>query len=145
MPTIAWNPELVLNQPVMDATHQGFIDRLGALEEAVATAPHDTGAVLAELVRHTEEHFAQEEHWMTALGFAASNCHAAQHASVLEVMREAARRHGASPDLVLLRTLVAALDEWFGIHARSMDAGLAAGMAAAGYDPVTGRAVGLFP
>lgn len=145
MPTIAWSPELDLHQPEMDTTHRGFIDRLGALEEAVATAPHDTGPVLDELLRHTVEHFAQEERWMTAVGFAAANCHAAEHASVLQVMREAARRHAAEPDLALLRTLVAALDQWFGIHARSMDAGLSDSMTAAGFDPATERAIGLSP
>lgn len=139
MPTIAWTPELDLNQPVMDETHRGFVDRLGALEEAVANAPHEAGAVLDELLRHTVEHFAQEEVWMAALGFADTNCHASQHASVLQVMREAARRHAERPDLELLKVLVAALDEWFGIHARSMDAGLAATMAEQGFDPVTGR------
>jgi hemerythrin len=139
MPTIAWNPAHDLHQPVMDRTHHEFVDRLGALEEAVVGAADDTDQVLDELIRHTESHFAQEEQWMQQLGFADENCHSMQHRSVLEVMREAARRHRAQADLQLLGVLVQALDEWFAIHAPSQDAGLAAVMAEQGFDPATGE------
>jgi hemerythrin len=140
MPTIAWNPEHDLNQPQMDATHRGFIDRLGALQDAVANAPHEALAVLDELILHTVEHFDQEERWLTVLGFDAQNCHALQHASVLQVAREARRRHAESADLALLGVLVQALDEWFGVHAPTMDAALAQTMAERGLDPATGIA-----
>lgn len=139
MPTIAWNAAHDLNQPVMDRTHHEFVDRLGALQDAVANAPHEAEDVLVELIRHTEVHFAQEEQWMKALGFADENCHAMQHTSVLEVMREALRRHRTQADLQLLGVLVQALDEWFAIHAPSQDAGLAAVMAEQGFDPATGQ------
>lgn len=136
--TLAWNPEHTLHQPQMDRTHHEFVDRLGALQDAVRRAPHEVDACLDELLRHTEAHFAQEEQWMLALGFAPENCHALQHASVLEVMREARRRHRAAQDLGLLETLIQALDEWFAVHAPSMDAGLALVMGEQGFDPVTG-------
>lgn len=140
MPTIAWNPAHDLHHAEMDVTHRGFVDRLGALQDAVANAPHDALAVLDELIRHTVEHFEQEERWMAVLGFDAQNCHAMQHASVLQVAREARRRHAEAADLQLLGVLVQALDEWFGIHAPTMDAALAETMAERGFDPRTGVA-----
>ncbi len=136
--TIAWNPEHTLNQPEMDRTHHEFVDRLGALQEAVRNAPHEADDCLDELLRHTRAHFEQEDRWMQALGFDAQNCHALQHASVLEVMVEARRRHAQAQDLGLLQTLVQALDEWFAVHAPSMDAGLALVMQEQGFDPATG-------
>ena len=92
-PTIAWNPDHTLNQPQMDRTHQEFVDRLGALQDAVRRAPHEVADCVGELLRHTELHFEQEERWMLELGFGPENCHAQEHASVLEVIREAQRRN----------------------------------------------------
>jgi hemerythrin len=138
MPTIAWNEALTLDHPHLDGTHREFIDRLGALEEAVANAPGQVTEVLDELLRHTETHFAQEEQWMAQIGFSDGNCHAGEHRDVLELMREVRRRHVVQADLPLVGQLVAAIDQWFAMHAPKHDAGLVQVMAQAGFDPVTG-------
>lgn len=136
MTTLAWRPEFELRQPRMDRTHLEFVELLAAAEAAGAGAATD--AALQALLDHTVAHFEQEERWMAQLGFAPENCHSMQHQSVLQVLREVARRHGQEPDPELVRQLVAALAEWFPIHATMMDAALAMTMDERGFDPATG-------
>ena len=74
-PAIAWNDELLTRQPQMDATHREFVDHLVRVE---ATLGQPDAVLLPRydaLVAHTVEHFAQEDRWMAALGFAPQNCH----------------------------------------------------------------------
>lgn len=137
MSLLTWNDALALGQPRMDATHVEFVDLLNALQAATAE-PDTVAAALAALVGHTEAHFAQEDAWMGALGFAAENCHAFQHQAVLNVLREVQRLHAAEGDLALVQRLAGELAQWFPHHAQMMDAALADTMAARGFDPETG-------
>jgi hemerythrin len=139
MPTLTWKDDYALAQPRMDDTHREFVDCLAAVEAKVGAAAADATAALQALLEHTEAHFGQEERWMAALGFEPENCHAMQHANVLQLLREVQRRHAAGPDDALLTQLVQALAEWFPAHALMMDAALAETMAARGFDPDTGQ------
>lgn len=136
MTTLTWQPEFALQQPRMDQTHVEFVALLAAAESAAPGAAAD--AALRALLEHTQAHFEQEERWMGQLGFASENCHSMQHASVLQVLREVVRRHGLEADAALVGHLVAALAEWFPVHATMMDAALAMTMAERGFDPETG-------
>ncbi|MBI5721234.1 MAG: hemerythrin [Burkholderiales bacterium] len=136
MNTLTWLPEFTLQQPRMDRTHQEFVDLLAAVEAAAPGEAAD--AALQTLLAHTEAHFEQEEDWMARLGFAGENCHSMQHESVLQVLREVVRRHGLAADAALVGHLVAALAQWFPVHASMMDAALAMTMAERGLDPETG-------
>ncbi len=140
MSTLNWTDEYALQQPRMDGTHREFVALLGDLEDAVAQGPAAALVALRALAEHTEAHFAQEERWMAALGFAPENCHSLQHGQVLELVREVGRRQAEATDNELAGRLVAALAEWFPIHAQMMDAALAMTMAERGYDPETGSA-----
>jgi hemerythrin-like metal-binding protein len=137
MTLLTWNDDLTLGQARMDATHIEFVDLLNAVAAAVAE-PARAAAALAALVDHTDAHFAQEERWMAALGFAPQNCHAFQHEAVMNVLREVQHRHAAEGDRALVERLVAELAAWFPQHAQMMDAALAQTMAERGYDPETG-------
>ena len=138
MTTLIWSEALALQQPRMDTTHREFVDLLSALD---AVLDGDVGPIddaLEHLVEHTEEHFAQEERWMAALGFAPENCHAFQHAHVLQVLREVNSIWRNEADLAVVRQLVGELTKWFPAHAQSMDAALAQTMAEHGFDPESG-------
>jgi hemerythrin-like metal-binding protein len=139
MPTLTWKDSFELAQPRMDDTHREFVDALAALEASIGATAAASAPALDALAAHTEAHFAQEERWMAALGFEAENCHALQHASVLQLLREVQRRQAESHDAEMLTRLVEALADWFPAHALMMDAALAETMAQAGYDPETGR------
>jgi hemerythrin-like metal-binding protein len=136
MTKLTWQPEFALQQPHMDRTHLEFVELLAATEAAAPGEPTDTA--LRELLAHAEAHFAQEEDWMERLGYARDNCHFSQHEGVLQVLREVARRHRQAADAALVAYLVAALAQWFEMHAPTADAALAMAMAEHGFDPETG-------
>jgi hemerythrin-like metal-binding protein len=128
--TLAWSPELALGDARTDTTHEEFVELVNATS---AAAPEARLALYQELVRHTVEHFAQEERWMTACGIPADFCHFSQHNSVLEVMREVERR-ALLGEMALIDSMLEALVEWFPQHAQSMDAGLVSYLAEKGFD-----------
>lgn len=136
--TLAWNDKLVLNQPTLDTTHQEFVELLNAfgaaLDEGIDALP-----TYQALLDHTEAHFAMEEDWMARCGFEPQNCHASQHAMVLNVMREALRYANELNDREPLNILRTELAGWFPQHAEMMDAALVFTMEQRGFDPVTGQ------
>jgi hemerythrin-like metal-binding protein len=132
--TLVWSEALSLAMPVMDTTHQEFVDLLARVESASDQA---LTAAWQTLVDHTDEHFSREDAWMTATGFAPANCHSTQHAVVLKVLREGAQR-GQAGDLGVIRQIARELALWFPQHAQTMDAGLALHLKSMGYDPETG-------
>lgn len=144
MTALTWSEALALKQPRMDQTHREFVELLQRLETTHAAAA-DPLPLLSELQAHTEAHFAQEERWMAAIGFAPQNCHSMQHAQVLHVLREVQRMHAEKPDPNLVPVLVEELGKWFVGHAQMMDAALAETMVQRGYDPESGTLVQPLP
>jgi hemerythrin-like metal-binding protein len=135
MSSLVWSDALSVSMPVMDQTHQEFVDLLAAVELS------DDAQLLAHwdrLIAHTEDHFGQEDAWMQATGFAPVNCHGTQHKVVLDVMREGAvlGRQGRLGDI---RQMAHELGLWFPMHAQNMDASLALHLKSLGYDPATGQ------
>ena len=131
---LQWSNALVLDMPIMDDTHQEFVELL-----AHVTCSSDEALLPAwsALIAHTQHHFDQEDRWMAATGFAANNCHTTQHQVILQVMREGEAR-GHNGDLDTVRHMAHELGLWFPQHAQSMDASLALHLRSAGYDPRTG-------
>ncbi len=138
MPTkqipLQWSEALSLAMPLMDTTHQEFVELLAQVVES----PDDTLlSHWATLIHHTDAHFGQEDRWMVDTGFAAENCHSTQHKIILEVMREGGKR-GLTGELDVVRQMAYELGLWFPQHAQAMDASLALHLRSAGYDPITG-------
>ncbi len=82
--SLAWSEQLAVGDARMDETHAEFVDQLNAL---LATPVDQQLPLYRAFLDHTVEHFAQEERWMLATGFAPDNCHASHHATILETMR----------------------------------------------------------
>lgn len=135
MATLEWSNALQLDVPAMDETHQEFVHLLAVVESA---ADDQLALQWQALIAHTEAHFAQEDHWMEATGFATGNCHATQHQVVLDIMREGAQRC-AQGDISMVRGMTPELAAWFSGHAQTMDAALAQHMHALGFNPETGQ------
>jgi len=124
-----WNDTLSVGQDRMDETHREFVDLLNRLGEA----PDDEVlACIDEFIVHTEAHFGQEQDWMGAIQFTASECHLREHDGVMEVVREV-RNRVAAGETALGKVLAAAVAEWFENHARSMDTVLAMVILEKGY------------
>ncbi|RYF74879.1 MAG: hemerythrin [Comamonadaceae bacterium] len=132
-----WSDALALDLPIMDETHQEFVELLGQAEQA----PDATlVAAWQALVAHTEAHFGQEDRWMASTGFASANCHSLQHAAVLRAMREGLLAgRDAQLQHAFIREMAQALGPWFVQHAQSMDAALALHLRGVGYDAATGQ------
>ena len=132
--TLVWSEALSLSMPAMDDTHREFVDLLAAVQQSP-----DAQVVEAwqALLAHTEDHFGSEDQWMLATGFAPGNCHATQHAVVLQVMHEGMAQ-GQQGKLGPIRQIAHELALWFPHHGQSMDAGLALHLKSMGHDPVTG-------
>lgn len=135
MPTLVWSDALALDLPLMDDTHQEFVDLLAEVEAAADAQLVDRWQALVD---HTVDHFGQEDRWMQDTRFSSSNCHSMQHRVVLQVMQEGATR-GRAGDLGLVRQMARELGAWFPQHAQSMDAALALHLRRVGYDPISGR------
>lgn len=138
MTTLAWTDSLTLNQPALDTTHQEFVALLNRFGDTLDRG-EDAVPVFRELLAHTEAHFAMEEDWMARCGFDAQNCHASQHAMVLNVMREALRYATELKDGLPLTIIRDELGKWFPQHAEMMDAALVWTMEQRGFDPATGQ------
>lgn len=134
MAALEWSDALALDLPLMDETHEEFVDLLAQVERS------DDARLLAHwqaLVAHTEQHFGMEDRWMATTRFASGNCHSMQHKVVLQVMREGAAQAGQG-DLQVLRMMAAELALWFPQHAQTMDAALALHLRRVGFDASTG-------
>lgn len=136
-PPLIWSDALALGHPQIDATHREFVELLQQLGELLAGTA-DPRAHYAQLLAHTEQHFAMEEGWMAATGFAPDNCHSRQHAMVLELMREVERHARELQDLAPMRQLLPELLAWFPAHAEMMDAALVLHLDQVGYDEHNG-------
>lgn len=128
-----WTDSLNTGDARMDDTHQEFVT---LLNELLQTPPERQLPLYRAFIDHTVDHFAQEERWMVATGFAADNCHASHHATILETMR-AVVEHFEQGDTDIINRLAEALAEWFPQHAASMDAGLALHLKDVGFDTRT--------
>jgi hemerythrin-like metal-binding protein len=120
----ALSGQFAVGEPSIDRLHEECEAMLAQLTEAVC-AQADATTALERLHEHLQRHFAHEESLMAATDFPPASCHKREHTSVLEVVAEVRRRY-AQGDRDPLSRLPEAVLEWFGVHASSMDAALAA-------------------
>ena len=133
MSLLEWSDTLHLGQPVMDETHQGFVELLNRF---AAAGDSDRLARLGVGDELVEAHFRQEEAWMERMQFPPLGCHRTEHEGVLEVMREV-RRRIAGGQSHYGAVLAQAIAEWFPLHAQSMDTVLALYIRETGFQPET--------
>lgn len=121
MSSIAWKESLVLGVAAMDETHVEFVKLLGKLEDADA---NNALQLVDEVIAHTEEHFAQEQHWMTESAFPMIGCHLTEHEGVMGAVQEA-RNYIADGKIAVAKVLAQELSIWLDGHAATMDSMLA--------------------
>lgn len=130
---LEWSSALSVGDNRMDHTHAEFVEQLNQL---LSASDDQQLPLYTSFLAHTVAHFAQEERWMLATGFAPDNCHATHHATILETMR-AVEAHHRQGDAEIITRMAEALAEWFPQHAASMDAGLALHLRSVGFDTAT--------
>lgn len=118
------NPDYVLGVDSMDSTHQEFIGLLNRLGNT-----HDKPtfiSLFAELVKHTEEHFAAENALMAETGFPAIQEHEADHLRVLGQLHRFGKKVAAGSTMMGRAYIEEQMPTWFKLHAATMDSALAA-------------------
>jgi hemerythrin len=116
-----WSDQYLLGYPAMDRTHQAFVECVAALQTA---ADAELPQRLAAFAAHAMAHFEEEERWMAETAFPAAQCHADEHAAVLNSVREVQSILGEPGRAHVARDLTQALVGWFPGHADYMDAAL---------------------
>lgn len=117
----SWHDDLQLGYGPIDDIHAEFVALVDAL---IGACDEGVAAALSAVHVHSREHFASEEQWMQESDFPARDCHANEHAAVLQSMEGVARRV-ARGDFEAGRHLARALADWFPGHADHLDSALA--------------------
>lgn len=106
----------------IDQTHWEFVQLLNNLDQVPAERFPD---LFAELVRHTKEHFANEDRLMEGSGFPAIREHQGEHRRILGELHHF-QGQVAEGRLAAARAYVREhLPQWFVQHAATMDSALA--------------------
>lgn len=134
-PSLHWDEHLAVDMAHMDETHVEFVALLG---QAQMASDEELMERYEAVLLHTRDHFEREDRWMAQTQFGPMGCHAQQHDTILQVMREGLRRGRDLNQLPLVRQLLHEVGMWFEQHAQTMDAGLALYLKAAEFDPETG-------
>lgn len=133
--SLVWSESMSLAMPAMDHAHEELVDQLALVETA---SDEQVLEAWQAMIEQTAEHFAEEDRWMQATGFAPDNCHSSKHAIVLKIMREGAEK-GAKGDLGVIRQMAYELTVWLPHHVSAMDAGLALHLKSVGFNTETGQ------
>jgi len=123
-PLLTWSQDrLGLGVPVMDGYHHEFLSILSALN----TMPDGVFTTLfAELLRHTHEHFSQEEKLMRETQFPAMREHVDEHLRVMGDLESMLARVKRGRMMMPREFVKNGMPEWFALHLATMDSALAA-------------------
>lgn len=123
-PLIKWDIEAFgLGVESMDNVHEEFVALLNKLHAADNPRFVD---LFSTMIRHTEQHFSEEQALMLMCGFPAISEHVGEHQRILGEMVQIGRR--VDKGLVAFgRAYVRdRLPDWFRLHSATMDSALAA-------------------
>jgi hemerythrin len=118
---LAWSDALLLGHAAMDRTHREFVTVVRALVDAPDA---DLAAGLHAFIAHAQAHFGEEDEAMAETAFPAAECHAGEHAAVLQSAHEVLARVEAG-DAAIAREFAAELARWFPSHVAHLDSALA--------------------
>ena len=111
--------------PVMNKVHEEEVDMLNSLEEILKDEVLDISKIdelLATLLEHTKEHFANEERLMQEVLFPAMVMHQGEHLRVINEMKMVVNRWELTRDPELIREyFLGTLVEWLMLHINTMD------------------------
>lgn len=116
-----WTDAYVMGFGPMDNTHEEFVHCVNAVLQA---SDDNMLAAMQELARHTEEHFAAEDEWMTSTEFPARECHMNEHAAVLRSVHEVLDLVEKQGRYDIARDLAGELAKWFPGHTDYLDSAL---------------------
>jgi hemerythrin len=122
MPLIKWIPEMSVGVAELDEQHQGLVALLNRLHEKMMSGQGLAvlDAVLGELLRYAEVHFAAEERLFEQHGYPEALAHQAEHHAFTARVRELQAEVAAGKRFVSLPTLNF-LRDWLADHVMRVD------------------------
>jgi len=121
--TLPWDDTLLVGDNAMDDTHREFVTLVDAL---LNCAPHDALPRLQAFAAHARRHFGDEELRMRSTAFPSMQCHADEHAQVLQSVQQVlVLLADGQADAALVRNLAQHLAHWLPGHTAYMDSALA--------------------
>lgn len=120
-----WSDAFKLGYDKMDATHQDFVEKVLALQNA---SDETFLSHLNAFIAHAEAHFGEEAQWMTSTDFPPRQCHIDEHEAVMKSVREVQAMLVLAENprrFKIARSLVKELQRWFPGHADYLDSALA--------------------
>lgn len=118
---VLWSNNLSLGIPEIDGQHQGLLDVINELWNAIVarSAPDVIAHILAELERYTHAHFTAEEALMRVAGYPKFKSHRQDHQSFIAQVTEAKAKLARGEFLGL--DLLGYLTEWLVKHIQGGD------------------------
>ncbi len=112
-----WKESFTLGIPMVDAQHQMYFDMLNQLYEGVVKGAEASALARAhaDIRSYAAKHFADEEHFLSAVGYPHLAEHACQHRKFLERVEAA---QSARPDAP---ATLAFMKEWMLQHILGTD------------------------
>ena len=118
-----WQQKYLLQNEVMDQTHQEFIELLNQLNQAKGD---QFITLFHQLNAHTQAHFDQELEWMKESGFSATAEHNADHQRILGELNQMEKRLRPGTLPLVKAWASDRLPQWFELHITTMDSALSA-------------------
>lgn len=133
MHRMTWDDRLATSHAGMARDHRKLVDLVNRLADVMAEGKGKFAccAVLDELCRHTQAHFAMEERLMDAHHYPLAGEHKAEHASLVKQLAKHKCSVEAGPEEVSV-SLLHFLDFWLTHHILTSDQELADYVTAAG-------------
>ncbi len=123
MSIIEWDDKLFrLGLEIMDDTHREFVSLVNQLSDA---PDKEIGALFNQLIKHTQQHFLQEEKLMIESRFASFAEHRDEHQRILGELNQFKKRVDKGLVAFGRNYIKQRMPEWFRLHAATMDSALA--------------------
>lgn len=122
MPLIEWNSDYEVRIPRVDREHQGLVDVINRLHEAMQKRQtrEVIGGLLEDLVRYTKVHFTNEEALLRAKGYPELCEHQREHRFFTDKVATLQADHQAGR-LVLGTEVMGFLKDWLLSHILGTD------------------------
>ncbi len=122
---ITWDQTLELGNAMMDAEHRQLVELVNQLAKAIINRVSADAyeALLNDLLRHAQEHFADEERLMTEHRYPFADEHRAEHQRLIKDFKEHRTKFGGNGELSI--SLLYFFDQWLTRHILGSDRDLA--------------------
>lgn len=113
---VGWNNAYSLNMPELDAQHKLLFDLINKLWQGIVSNAAQAAqlALVEQLERYTQTHFAEEEAFMQAVEYPSLSAHRQSHRQF--VQRIAAEKQALAQGSQISLDLLHFLNNWLGEH-----------------------------